>query len=330
MMRPDDCCLTPGQLTRIRKEAERALREAGALGVLPTPVERIMTVAKVEEVKDEVLSPGFIAKLRSKAEHAGQALKRAVSKVLGIFQAASGLVFLDRTLMAVKKRFVRLHESGHGFMPWQRSMYALVEDCEKALDPEAADIFDREANVFASEVLFQLDTFHEMAEGERFEIWTPIRLSKKFDASIYASVRQYVSKSHRACAVVVLNAPELIEGDGFRATLRRAVQSQAFTEFFGAHSWKDVYTPDDEIGAFVPLHGRRSSGKRSLGLVDRNGDRHECIAESFTQTYQVFILIHAVKTLTATRIILPASECPRSGPSAGQEYKNPRGDMLAC
>jgi len=85
-----------------------------------------------------------------------------------------------------------------------------------------------------------------------------------------------------------------------------------------------------EIGAFIPLHSRRSSGKRSLGLVDRNGDRHECIAESFTQTYQVFILIHAVKTLTATRIILPASECPRSGPSAGQEYKNPRGDMLAC
>jgi hypothetical protein len=142
MSRPDDCSLTPGQLARVRKEAERALREAGALGVLPTPVERIMTVAKVEEVKDEVLSPGFIAKLRSKAEHAGQALKRAVSKVLGIFQAASGLVFLDRTLMAVKKRFVRLHESGHGFMPWQRSMYALVEDCEKALDPEAADIFD--------------------------------------------------------------------------------------------------------------------------------------------------------------------------------------------
>ncbi len=308
MRRPDDCSLTPGQFARVRKEAERALRDAGALGVLPTPVDRIMTVAKVEEVREDVLNPGFIAKLRAKAEQAGQTLKRAVSKVMGIFQAASGLVFLDQTLMAVKKRFVRLHESGHGFMPWQRPMYALVEDCEKSLDPEAADIFDREANVFASEVLFQLDTFHEMAEGERFEIWTPIRLAKKFDASIYASVRQYVSKNHRACAVVVLNMPELIEGDGFRATLRRAVQSLSFTESFGTYSWKDAYTPDDEIGAFIPLQGRRSSGKRSLGLVDRNGDRHECVAESFTQTHQVFILIHAVKTLTATRIILPGAE----------------------
>ena len=42
------------------------------------------------------------------------------------------------------------------------------------------------------------------------------------------------------------------------------------------------------------------SGKRQIALVDRNGLRHECIAESFTQSYQVFVLIHAVSTLTKT------------------------------
>lgn len=35
MRRPDDCSLTPRQLARVRAEAERALREAGALGVFP-------------------------------------------------------------------------------------------------------------------------------------------------------------------------------------------------------------------------------------------------------------------------------------------------------
>jgi hypothetical protein len=38
--------------------------------------------------------------------------------------------------------------------------------------------------------------------------------------------------------------------------------------------------------------------------VDRNGVRHECIAEAFTQKHQVFILIHAVKTLTATHVLV--------------------------
>lgn len=56
MRRPDDCSLTPMQLARVRAEAERALREAGALGVFPTPVEAIMTVAKVKEVKEDVLN----------------------------------------------------------------------------------------------------------------------------------------------------------------------------------------------------------------------------------------------------------------------------------
>lgn len=262
-----------------------------------------MTVAKVEEVKEDVLNPSFIDKLRSSAEQAGGALKRAVGKVMGLFHASAGLLFLDQTMMAVKKRFVRLHESGHGFMPWQRPMYALVEDCENALDPDAAELFDREANVFAAEVLFQLDSFRDIAEGEKFSIWTPVKLSKKFDASIYACVRQYVSKNHRACAVLVLNMPEFVEGDGFRATLRRPVQSDSFTTIFGVHDWKSVYTPDDDIGALIPINGQRSSGQKSLALLDRNGDRHECVAESFTQTHQVFVLIHVIKTLAATRPI---------------------------
>lgn len=304
MRRPDDCSLTLSQLARVRAEAERALHEAGAFGVFPTPVEQIMAVARIEEVKEDVLNPGFIAKLRASVENAGGALKRAVNKVMGLFHASAGLVFLDQTLMAVKKRFVRLHESGHGFMPWQRPMYALVEDCDKALDAEAAELFDREANVFAAEVLFQLDTFRDVAEGEKFSIWTPVKLAKKFDASIYACVRQYVSKNHRACAVVVLNMPEFVEGDGLRATLRRPIQSPSFTTIFGAYGWKAAYTPDDDIGAMIPTGGYKSAGKRTLVLVDQNGDRHECIAESFTQTHQVFVLIHAVKTLAPQRVLL--------------------------
>lgn len=306
MRRPDDCNLTPGQQATIRREAERALREAGALGVFPTPVDRIMSVAKVEEVTEDLLSPGLLAKIRATAEKAGGVLKRALSKVMGLFHASAGLVYLDQSLIEVKKRFVRLHELAHGFLPWQRPLYAVVEDCDKSLDPEAADLFDREANVFASEVLFQLDAFRDMAEGKPFEVWTPVRLAKNFNASIYASMRQYVSKNHRACAVVVLDMPELVEGDGFRANLRRPVQSVSFTETFGDNLWKAYYTPADDIGRLIPQGKMKSSGKRNLVLVDRNGVRHECIAESFTQTHQVFVLIHAVKTLTAKIVLLSA------------------------
>jgi len=306
MQRPDDSTLSLSQLARVRKEAERALREGSVLGILPTPVEQIMAVARVREVEEDMFNPSFIAKIMGKAEKTGQAIKRALSKVMGLFHASEGLVFLDQTLILVRKRFIRLHESAHGFLPWQRPMYAIVEDCEKSLDPETADLFDREANMFASEVLFQLDTFHDMAEQMPFEIKTPKNLARKFNASVYSSIRQYVAKNQRACAVVVLNMPEFEVGVGFRATLRRVVQSNSFKAMFYVHHWKDSYTPDDEIGALVPIGKQSSSGKQMLGITDANGTLHECVAESFTNTYQVFVLIHAVRTLTAKRILLGA------------------------
>jgi len=303
MERPNDCTLSPNQFSRVRAEAERALRESGSLGVFPTPVEQIMANAKVAVVENEVLNPSFIFKMRSEVKKIGGTLKKALSKVLGLFQASTGFVFLDRTIIEVKKRFVLLHETGHGFMPWQRPMYALVEDCEKSLDPESAELFDREANVFAAEVLFQLDSFRDMAKDHEFSIYTPIQLAKTFNASLYASIRQYVSKNSRACAVLVLNMPELVENVGFHSTLRRVVVSPTFIEIFGNFAWKNCYTPDDEIGAIIPIGKSRSSGKSYLTLQDRNGYRHECIAEVFTNTYQVFVLIHSVRTLTSLNVV---------------------------
>lgn len=307
MRKPDDCSLTHAQRAKVRAEAERALREAGALGVFPTPVADIMSVAKVEEVKEDVLNESFIQKLRAKARGAGQSLKTALSKVLGLFHASEGLVFIDKSLMEVKKTFVRLHESAHGFLPWQRTMYAVVEDCEHSLDPDVAEAFDREANVFASEVLFQLDAFIEESRSKDFGIFVPVNMSKKYGASLYASIRQYVSKNDRACVVLVLNPPEVVPGDGFRASLRRVVPSDSFAKRFGDLVWPEIFTPSDEIGAMVPLGVRRASGKRSLGLMDKNGVKHDCVAESFTSKRQVFVLIFAKSAMTTTTIILPAS-----------------------
>lgn len=308
MPRPDDSSLTPGQLAKVRSEAERALRQAGALGTLPTPIDEIMRVAQVRELEEDVLSPSFIDKMVAKAERAGHVIRRAVAKVVGLFHAIDGLIFIDRTVMAVRQRFVRLHESAHGFLPWQRPMYALVQDSEDSLDVETADLFDREANTFASEVLFQLDKFRDMAEeydegkGRHLGIFTPVDLSKRFNASIYASVRQYVRKHRRTCAVVILNKPELGAELGFRATLRRVEASNTFNTLFAGRVWPESYTPDDDIGRLVPI-GRRASGRRQMGLTDANGVLHDCVAEAFSSGPQVFVLIHVARAMTGKTII---------------------------
>ena len=78
--------------------------------------------------------------------------------------------------------------------------------------------------------------------------------------------------------MLVLNPPDIVISDGFRASLRRAVPSPRFRELFGKIQWPDTFTPDDDVGTMVPLGHRRMSGKQTLVLHDRNGDPHECVA----------------------------------------------------
>jgi hypothetical protein len=301
---PDDCSLSASQKSRIRSEAQKALEKACAIGVFPTPISDIMKVADVEEVQENVLNESFIEKLRSKARGAGQLLRSALSKVLGIFHAGDRLIFIDHSLMGVRKSFIRLHECAHAILPWQRNMYAVVEDCEKSLDPFVADDFDREANGFASEVLFQLDSFITESNDTAFGIFNPVKLSRKYGSSIYAAIRQYVSKNNRACIVLIIDPPEVCNQRGFKANMRRVVASPSFTEKFGELAWPQSFSPDDTIGAMIPINKRKSSGKRNVSLIDRNGVTHECTAEAFTQSYQVFILICSIKTMTDFKIVM--------------------------
>lgn len=118
-----------------------------------------------------------------------------------------------------------------------------------------------------------------------------MKLSSKYGASIYSAIRRYVARNQGACAVLFINPPEYQDGKGFVAELRRVETSPSFQAVFGNVAWPEQYTPSDPVGKLIPLGGRRMSSPSTLTLEDRNGVRHECIAEGFTQTYQVFVLI---------------------------------------
>lgn len=299
MRKGDDCSLTPPQSALIRLQADRALAKARAIGRFPTPISDIIEAAGLREEEHAIIDESYIAKLRHKAGNAGRLLRSALAKVIGVFDAAARILAVDRTMALARQTFVRLHETAYGILPWHRKLYAVVEENELTISPEIAELFDREANAFASEVLFQRDGFTRETECEPFGITVPLRLSRKYGASVYSAVRRYVSENSRNCVVLVLDPPVLIEGHGFRCNLRRVVTSVGYRERF-VDAWPEFFTPDDHIGAMIPTGRRRMSGRRSLGLLDRNGGRHECVAEAFTQGYQVFVLIHVADALRPT------------------------------
>lgn len=302
-VKPRDNKLARRRHIRVCREASYLLQKAGALGTFPTPVTTIMEAAKVRVEQENILDEEFLSAIRWKA---GAALKMAVSKVVGLFDAKERLVFVDRSVHSAKQSFIKLHETGHAVLPWQQNLYEVIEDSKHELDPDTVELFDQEANVFASEILFQNDGFIREAVDHPFNIKVPIDLSQKYGASIYASVRQYVEKNPDDCILLVLNQPEQIGENGLRVSVRRTVLSPSFQEKFGGFRWPKYFTSDDEIGSMLPIDNQHISQSHQISLVDRNGARHECFAETFTNTYQNFILIHPVHTLTKATVTSPA------------------------
>lgn len=300
-MLADDSTISQHEAAEIRAEAERLLRHAGAVGVLPTPVDEIMRAAKIQVVPI-ALDDGYLAQIRRKAAQAGRALLSALSKVWGVFDPKSRVAFIDPETPKEKLPFLKLHEGGHAVLPWQ-SIFGIFEDCRKTLDPEVKQQFEREANVFASEVLFQLDGFTHEAADHDFGVAVPLRLAKRYGASVYSTIRRYVSHSDKTCAVIVLNPAELAEGVGFACAVRRVITSPAFARRFLQLRWPQTVTADDALGRLVPVN--RMTGPRTLRLVDANGDPQEFIAEAFKTPHQVFILLNAAAKPTR-RLIVPA------------------------
>ena len=182
-------------------------------------------------------------------------------------------------------------------------MFRFFQDCEKTLAPEIADQFEREANNFARFALFKGNTYARYAADCAFEIKTPIKLAKKFGASIYASAREFARTNHRACVVYVLEQLEYVEDDGARAVIRRIEASPDFTARFGRPA-DTVVTPDHFLWPVLPI-GRKMTRPVSLTIADKNGQDHECVAEAFDTTYNIIILLYPVNALTAKTVILP-------------------------
>lgn len=301
MKKPDDCSLAPNQLEVLRKHARKLLEAAGALGTCPTPLSDIMSAARVEVADEEVLSESFLRRLRREA---GDALRRAIGKVIGVVHIAAGIIYIDRTIHPAKLPFIKLHETAHAYLPWQAKAYAVTEESKASLDPFVADEFERQANVFAVEVMFQLDKFTKEAYQHELDILVPVKLSKNYGSSIYMAIRRYVAQHHLCCAVLVLDPPVVQAQIGFAANLRRVICSESFRLQFGNSNWPEAFTPGDTIGSMIPIGKRRMSGKIQFALTDDNGMQHECFAEAFTNGHQVFVLIHAVSALTRVSVAL--------------------------
>lgn len=263
--------------------AYNLLKGAKALGVYPTPVDRIVAEAELsidQGVDLSRIEPSFL-------ERFGSGFARTMRKVLGICDVRQKVIYLDHSQRESRNNFITLHETIHGVSPWQRDLLEHMDD-EQSLDPDVKEVFEREANYGASSLLFQIDRFDDEAGKLPLTIRSPRALAQKFGGSVHAAIRRYVQRSAKRCAVLVLHPPQ--QNGQFGARFRNYFQSESFTAEFGEIPWPEFCTrPLPFISDLQFKRKLHEEGKILLPTTD--GSSTEFEYHFFDNTFNAFIFI---------------------------------------
>jgi len=204
------------------------LKASKSFDTYPTPIDKIVNYSELiinNQISLKSIHRGYLSKVPD-------VLLKAVSKLRGVFDRSIKTIYLDQNLLDSKKKFVTLHEVGHGVIPWQTKSFEVIEDDDDSLSHHVIEEFEREANYFASATLFQHDRFNHQIAKLNLGIDSAMHLSQLFGASIHATLRRFVEHSSKRCALIVLEG-KTMAGLNPKCLKRYASFSEKFKKTFG-------------------------------------------------------------------------------------------------
>jgi Zn-dependent peptidase ImmA (M78 family) len=218
----------PESEARIASLVARLLREAEADGVLPTPIERLIDVARIENI-DELPEQKFFESLPAKARAIFQ---QTVQKLRGVADLRERAIYVRRDKNPFRERFARGHELGHQVMPWHNVDPAYLDDAE-TLSANVKALFEREANFFSSQVIFQGDNFRSLARDHASSFEAIFQLADDHAASRQATAWRFVEEQDEAVALAQYYRSEAADQSGGRILRRwNVVASPNFRKRF--------------------------------------------------------------------------------------------------
>lgn len=156
-----------------------------------------------------------------------QVLLDALDHAFGLLDRQRSLVYLKANMIPSRRRFVTMHEVGHHYLPWQQ-LHGLHVDSAGNLDDDTKELYEWQANVFASETLFLGSGLTDQARDLPFDLTTAMRLAGRFGASVHATLRRYVETHHQRCFFLVLDRAANVRGKQPRHRVFKRVTSQPF------------------------------------------------------------------------------------------------------
>jgi hypothetical protein len=203
-----DC--EPSEFARAKVAALCAgvIRRAGVEGVVPTPLDAVRHAVGVRDYVNVPL--------------------KGHQRVLGAVWFEERMLFVDTRQSVGRRRFTEAHELTHLLCPWHEAAFRF--DTSAELFGSLVHGLEAEANLGASQLVFQGDLFSGMANAHERSLATPFALAAQFAASRQAAAHHYVQGHRDAMAVAI--AGRWAGRDG-RLPIWRTVESPSFLRCFG-------------------------------------------------------------------------------------------------
>ena len=193
----------PESAPEIFQIADRALIAAGAKGKLPTPMDDLLGAAKIARETDP---EGVVQRFLKSVSEQGRALFQfSLQKVRGIADLRERAVYVPTDTIP-RKRFADGHELGHQLIPWHyvanKKGSRFYQDTDYTLSPSVRELFDIEANLFSSDVIFQGRDFTRRARDYKPSFDAVFTLADTYAASRQATLRRYVQEQDEILAAI--------------------------------------------------------------------------------------------------------------------------------
>lgn len=276
-MPPADLPLDPEALRLVRGYTTALLREADAIGRRPTPLEDVQAAARLVLTEELTLDPNDKARLR---ERFGRWVNLAWRRLQGSFDFRAEAIWVKPDLHPSKRRFVISHEIGHAIIPAHRESFAYVDDASR-LPPFARDLFEREANQAAVEILLQGGQAVEEFDSSVPSLRSTCNLADEFGASIVATTRYVVENSRRSVALALCHV-----GYGGQLGPSHLYVSKRFESALG---WCAGAAPWEQLRP--SLQSAATELEETWTTTDRRGNPHLIRVHKLHTGYTAMVLL---------------------------------------
>lgn len=284
---------TPDSAEDVTREVRRLLRAAGVKDQLPTPRAEVLACQKLVETGELDLEE-YEATL---AEKGWRFFQRAKSKVMGILDRRSEIIYIAPHVHESRKLFVTYHEVAHSILQWQK--IELTQEDESTLSPECKELFEAEANYGAADILFQCDRFENESRDYALSLESALYLSGRYEASCHSTLRRFAERNHRPCLLMILAPTGREYHDGLKSYyVVYSVPSGQFSHEFGDELNSKFVNPVDDLGKIL-----NSGGHGEIVLTDVKGFARTCVVQVFDNQYKTFALIYPSQAHRSRRVV---------------------------